>query len=90
MYLNFVLAHLDHCKICGVHLLGFLLVVFCNGSPVIRFQDRPTLQLYHSIWVELSTERSKWRRINPAIIIIIIIIKKDWQCQAGRGRLTPY
>ena len=21
---------------------------------------------------------------------IIIIIKKDWQCQAGRGRLTPY
>ena len=24
------------------------------------------------------------------IIIIIIIIKKDWQCKAGRGRLTPY
>ena len=23
-------------------------------------------------------------------IIIIIIIKKDWQCKAGRGRLTPY
>ena len=22
--------------------------------------------------------------------IIIIIIKKDWQCKAGRGRLTPY
>ena len=21
---------------------------------------------------------------------IIIIIKKDWQCKAGRGRLTPY
>ena len=21
---------------------------------------------------------------------VIIIIKKDWQCQAGRGRLTPY
>ena len=20
----------------------------------------------------------------------IIIIKKDWQCKAGRGRLTPY
>ena len=26
----------------------------------------------------------------PNIIIIIIIIKKDWQCKAGRGRLTPY
>ena len=24
------------------------------------------------------------------LIIIIIIIKKDWQCKAGRGRLTPY
>ena len=24
------------------------------------------------------------------IIIIIIIIKKDRQCKAGRGRLTPY
>ena len=23
-------------------------------------------------------------------LIIIIIIKKDWQCKAGRGRLTPY
>ena len=22
--------------------------------------------------------------------IIIIIIKKDWQCKAGRGKLTPY
>ena len=24
------------------------------------------------------------------IIIIIIIIKKDWQCKAGRGRLPSY
>ena len=29
-------------------------------------------------------------KINTHIIIIIIIIKKDSQCQAGRGRLTPY
>ena len=30
--------------------------------------------------------------INDATvaIIIIIIIKKDWQCMAGRGRLPPY
>ena len=27
---------------------------------------------------------------RPLIIIIIIIIKKDWQCKARRGRLTPY
>ena len=27
---------------------------------------------------------------DTIIIIIIIIIKKDWQCKAGRGRLTPY
>ena len=24
------------------------------------------------------------------LILIIIIIKKDWQCKAVRGRLTPY
>ena len=24
------------------------------------------------------------------IIIIIIIIKKNWQCKAGRGIVTPY
>ena len=28
--------------------------------------------------------------ILGVIIIIIIIIKKDWQYKAGRGRLTPY
>ena len=22
--------------------------------------------------------------------LLLFIIKKDWQCQAGRGRLTPY
>ena len=27
---------------------------------------------------------------GDTIIIIIIIIRKDWQCKAGRGRLTPY
>ena len=24
------------------------------------------------------------------IIIIIVIIKRNWQCKTGRGRLTPY
>ena len=28
--------------------------------------------------------------IIEVLIIIIIIIKKDWQCKAGRGRLPPY
>ena len=27
---------------------------------------------------------------DNARIFIIIIIKKDWQCKAGRGILTPY
>ena len=27
---------------------------------------------------------------NEDFIIIIIIIKKYWQCKAGRGRLTPF
>ena len=27
---------------------------------------------------------------RATFIIIIIIIKRDWQCKAGRGRLTPY
>ena len=27
---------------------------------------------------------------NIINIIIIIIIKKDWQCKAARGRMTPY
>ena len=29
-------------------------------------------------------------RALTASIIIIIIIKKDWQCKAGRRRLPPY
>ena len=29
--------------------------------------------------------------LNRQILIIVtIIIKKDWHCKAGRGRLTPY
>ena len=32
-----------------------------------------------------------YRRDRAALVnIIIIIIKKDWQCKAGRWRLTPY
>ena len=23
-------------------------------------------------------------------IILLLLLKKDWQCKAGRGRLTPY
>ena len=29
-------------------------------------------------------------RAQSIIVIIIIIIKKDWQRKAGRGRLTPH
>ena len=34
--------------------------------------------------------RSAVRKKVNVLFIIIIIIKKDWQCKAGRGRLTPY
>ena len=33
--------------------------------------------------------KQRWY-IFALFIIIIIIIKKDWQCKAGIGRLTPY
>ena len=29
-------------------------------------------------------------KLQASIFIIIIIIKKDWQCKAGRGRLPPH
>ena len=35
----------------------------------------------------LKTENKNKFTFNE---IIIIIIKKDWQCKAGRGRLTHY
>ena len=43
----------------------------------------------------VATVFSELRRLcsgdcGDCIIIIIIIIKKYWQCKAGRGRLTPY
>ena len=28
--------------------------------------------------------------VSAICINIIIIIRKNWQCKAGRGRLTPY
>ena len=34
-----------------------------------------------------------WAFIIIIIIIILLLLllwKKDWQCKAGRGRLTPY
>ena len=35
------------------------------------------LYLYYQLWLVGN-------------LIIIIIVKKDWQCKARRGRLTPY
>ena len=42
------------------------------------------------IWGNKSPSDQSRREPKPAIYFIIIIIKKDWQCKAGRGRLTPY
>ena len=50
-----------------------------TGSLVaVRTEER----LHNGSLVEVPTAE----RLH----IIIIIIKKDWQCKAGRGRLTPY
>ena len=37
---------------------------------------------YMAIYISIQTFHSR--------IIIIIIIKRGWQCKAGRERLTPY
>ena len=42
--------------------------------------------------------RSIWSADNPverlnvhlSLLVIVIILKKGWQCRAGRERLTPY
>ena len=47
----------------------------CDVTPVLRKKDPGTAG----------------RAPSPnIIIIIIIIIKRGWQCKAGRERLTPY
>ena len=38
----------------------------------------------------IEDRRRDSAKIIANYFIIIIIIKKDWQCKAGRGRLIPY
>ena len=38
----------------------------------------------------MATSIDIGKPVSVQIFFIIIIIKKDWQCKAGRGRLTPY
>ena len=45
--------------------------------------------IYFCEYVIHCTKQETGNAIQYALIIIIII-KKDWQCKAGRGRLTPY
>ena len=41
--------------------------------------------------LECDWSPHKFIEVNfPKLIIIIIIIKRGWQCRAGRERLTPY
>ena len=39
---------------------------------------------------EVSVNRFLTYDLSNNTTFIIIIIKKDWQCKAGRGRLPPY
>ena len=43
-------------------------------------------------WLEFIPQSELYERCDerPTVSHIIIIINKDWQCKAGRGRLTPY
>ena len=65
-----------------------------TGRGTVRWV-RPNFLLGEVQWGE-SAQISYWEKysvVRPPkypIITIIIIIKKDWQCKAGRGRLTPY
>ena len=47
-----------------------------------------TVQLNGVDLIDIQVQ--SWLLKHSFIIIIIIIIKKDRQCKAGRGRLTPY
>ena len=52
-----------------------------------HFADAPT----HCVaWSRTSLTLRNELLSNGDIIIIIIIIKKDWQCKTGRGTLPPY
>ena len=58
-------------------------------SPGVRVNVAESLNRDHgkvSEWCNLSGMKFNASKT----IIIIIIIKKDWQCKAGRERLTPY
>ena len=39
---------------------------------------------------KITLQKHHFVQQKETIIKIIIIIKKDWQCKAVRGRLTPY
>ena len=40
--------------------------------------------------LEKKTLNQNYVEFDFSMGTVIIIIKKDWQCKAGRGRLTPY
>ena len=70
-----------HILICLYLVTYFLRVTvsLCAGHKLEQFR-LPSLLL----------DMDKLKQNFHMVSIIIIIIKKDWQCKAGRGRLTPY
>ena len=28
--------------------------------------------------------------LDVGLLLLLLLLKEDWQCKAGRGRLTPY
>ena len=71
-------------------------------SKAFHYGNNSTYELYGPIGIFLpgtelldSPVRTKFstesfHAVFFWLTIIITIIKKDWQCKAGRGKLTPY
>ena len=72
-------------------MLLYTLVFYCIHSYITVYTR---MLLYTLVCYCIHSYVTTYTRILPYTLvcyrIIIIIIKKDWQCQAGRGRMTPY
>ena len=57
--------------------------------PILMYNVPNYIWKYHYFRIGQVSWISNYNISSFSVIIIIIIIKKDWQCKAGRGRLTP-
>ena len=55
-------------------------LIFCHSQTARMTEDEQK-----RVKIEIGKVNTKIKSHRP-----IIIIKKDWQCKAGRGSVTPY